>query len=42
LAVHEWVAIVFVVVASIGATLGARADDQPVEPGVTPAEVVVA
>lgn len=42
LALHEWVAVVLVVLASIGATLGARADIQPVEPGVTPAEAVVA
>lgn len=42
LAVHEWIAIVFVVIASIGATLGAPAEEQPVEPGVTPAEAVVA
>lgn len=42
LALHEWAAVALVVVASIGATLGARADTQPVEPGVTPAEAVVA
>jgi inner membrane transporter RhtA len=39
---HEWLAICCVVAASVGATLGARRDELPVEPGATPNEVLVA
>jgi inner membrane transporter RhtA len=38
---REWVAIVCVMAASIGATRGAPRDEQPVEPGATPAEMLV-
>ena len=38
---REWVAVVCVMVASIGATRGARPDEQPLEPGATPTEVLV-
>jgi inner membrane transporter RhtA len=38
---REWLAVVFVVVASTGATVGAPKEDVPVEPGATPAEVLV-
>lgn len=37
---REWVAIVFVMAASVGATRGARGDRVPVEPGATPTEMV--
>jgi len=40
LRVQEWLAIVFVMVASVGATRGARRDELPVEPGATPTEMV--
>ena len=39
---REWVAVACVMVASIGATRGARRDELPVEPGATPTEVVAA
>jgi inner membrane transporter RhtA len=42
LRVREWVAIVCVMTASIGATRGARRDQIPVEPGATPTEMVAA
>jgi inner membrane transporter RhtA len=38
---REWAAVVCVMVASIGATRRASADEQPVEPGATPTEVLV-
>jgi len=38
---REWVAIVCVMVASIGATRRAPSDELPVEPGATPTEVLV-
>jgi len=38
---REWAAVVCVMVASIGATRGARADEVPVDPGATPSEVLV-
>lgn len=40
LRMREWLAIVLVMVASVGATRGARRADLPVEPGATPTEVV--
>lgn len=39
LQVREWVAIGLVVVASVGATRGARPDELPLEPGATPTEM---
>lgn len=39
---REWVALVCVMAASVGATRGARRDELPVEPGATPTEVVPA
>jgi inner membrane transporter RhtA len=39
---REWIAVGCVMVASIGATRGARRDELPVEPGATPTEVVAA
>ena len=39
---REWVAIVLVVVASVGATRKARRDELPLEPGATPTEMVPA
>ena len=41
LRVREWLAIVCVMVASIGATRRAGANEVPVEPGATPTEVLV-
>jgi inner membrane transporter RhtA len=41
LRVREWAAVVCVMVASIGATRGARREELPVEPGATPTEVLV-
>ena len=41
LGVREWVAIICVVIASVGATRGAPAKDVPVEPGASPAEELV-
>ena len=41
LRLREWVAVVAVMVASVGATRGARRDELPVEPGATPSEVLV-
>lgn len=41
LLVKEWVAVGCVMVASIGATRGARADEVPVDPGATPTEALV-
>jgi len=38
---REWAAVVCVMVASIGATRRASPDEQPVEPGATPTEVLV-
>ena len=38
---REWVAVVLVMAASVGATRSARRDDLPVEPGATPTEVLV-
>ena len=38
---REWLAVVCVMVASIGATRRADPDEQPVEPGATPTEVLV-
>jgi inner membrane transporter RhtA len=38
---REWAAIVCVMVASIGATRGARREELPVDPGATPTEVLV-
>jgi inner membrane transporter RhtA len=38
---REWVAVVLVMVASVGATRGAARDEQPIEPGATPTEVLV-
>ena len=40
LRVREWVALVCVMAASVGATRGARRDELPVEPGVTPTDVI--
>lgn len=40
LRLREWVALICVVAASVGATRGARRDELPVEPGATPTEVV--
>jgi inner membrane transporter RhtA len=42
LVLREWVAIACVTAASIGATRRARPDGQPVEPGATPTEALVA
>jgi inner membrane transporter RhtA len=42
LRLREWLAIACVVVASMGVTRAAPYDDQPVEPGVTPAEALLA
>jgi inner membrane transporter RhtA len=42
LRLREWIAIVLVVVASVGATRGARRDKLPIEPGATPTEMVPA
>jgi inner membrane transporter RhtA len=41
LRVQEWIAVVCVMVASIGATRDARSDELPIEPGATPTEVLV-
>jgi inner membrane transporter RhtA len=41
LRLREWVAVVCVMVASVGATRGAGADEVPVDPGATPTEVLV-
>ena len=41
LRLREWVAVVSVMIASVGATRGARGDELPVEPGATPSEVLV-
>lgn len=42
LRLREWIAIVLVMAASVGATRGARRDELPVEPGATPTEMVPA
>jgi inner membrane transporter RhtA len=42
LRMREWVALVCVVAASVGATRGFRRDKLPVEPGATPTEMVPA
>jgi inner membrane transporter RhtA len=42
LRLREWLAVGCVMVASIGATRRAPRDEQPIEPGATPTEVVVA
>src|SRR5438270_7420485 len=41
LRLQEWLAIVCVMVASVGATRDARSDELPIEPGATPSEVLV-
>jgi inner membrane transporter RhtA len=41
LRLREWFAIVFVMVASVGATRGARRDEMPIEPGATPTTEIV-
>ena len=38
---REWAAVVCVMAASIGATRRAGRDEQPVEPGATPTQVLV-
>jgi inner membrane transporter RhtA len=39
---REWVALICVMAASVGATRGTRSDDLPIEPGATPTEPVAA
>jgi len=41
LRLREWVAVVLVMVASVGATRTGRPDELPLEPGATPSEVLV-